>query len=81
MAVSTVATFGASLRFSAALGLLAGASFFAPLLSWMTVVGVDAWIALTLLCANWWALLFLAQALVQRVRAVAGSCAGRVGGQ
>lgn len=69
VAVSTVATFGASLRFSAALGLLAGASFFAPLLSWMTVVGVDAWIALTLLCANWWALLFLAQALVQRLRA------------
>ena len=69
VALSTVATFGASLRFAAALGLLAGMGFFAPLLSWMTVVGVDAWIALSLLCASWWALLFVAQALVQRLRA------------
>ena len=69
VALSTVATFGASLRFAAALGLLAGMGFFAPLLSWMTVVGVDAWVALSLLCAGWWALLFVAQALVQRLRA------------
>lgn len=68
VAGSTVSTFGASLRVSAARGLVAGVGFFAPLVSWMTVVGADAWIALTLLCASWWALLFLAQALVQRVR-------------
>jgi len=69
VALGTVATFRASLRCAAVLGLLAGVGFFAPLLSWMTVVGTDAWIALTLLCASWWALLFTAQALVQRLSA------------
>lgn len=68
VAVSTVATFGASLRLSVGLGMLAGLGFFAPLLSWMTVVGADAWIGLTALCASWWALLFAAQSLVQRLR-------------
>lgn len=68
VAVSTVATFGASMRLAAGLGVLAGVGFFAPLLSWMTVIGADAWIGLTALCASWWALLFAAQSLVQRLR-------------
>ncbi|MDI1289531.1 MAG: apolipoprotein N-acyltransferase, partial [bacterium] len=62
-----VSTSGASLRTAALVGALAGGVFFGGLLSWMTVVGVDAWVALTVLCATWWALLFTTQSLVQRL--------------
>ena len=68
VAALAVSTSGASLRAAALAGALAGAVFFGGLLSWMTVVGVDAWVALTMLCASWWALLFSMQALVQRLR-------------
>ncbi len=68
VAALAVSTSGASLRTAALAGALAGAVFFGGLLSWMTVVGNDAWVALTVLCASWWALLFSMQALVQRLR-------------
>jgi apolipoprotein N-acyltransferase len=68
VAALAVSTSGASLRTAALAGALAGTVFFGGLLSWMTVVGVDAWAALTVLCAGWWMLLFTTQALVQRLR-------------
>ncbi len=37
----------------AALGFVYGATFFLVLLSWMTVIGTDAWILLSLYCALW----------------------------
>ena len=67
VATLAISTRGATLWTAALAGGLAGLVFFGGLLSWMTIVGVDAWFALTLLCAAWWALLFVAQALVQRL--------------
>ena len=67
VAAIAVSTRGASLRTAALAGVLAGLVFFGGLLSWMMIVGVDAWIALTVLCAGWWAILFTAQSLVQRL--------------
>ena len=39
----------------ALLGLIAGLVFFLLLLAWMRVLGPDAWILLSLLCASFWA--------------------------
>jgi apolipoprotein N-acyltransferase len=39
----------------ALLGLLTGMTFFLLLLDWMRVLGPDAWVLLTLLCASFWA--------------------------
>lgn len=42
-----------------AFGFAFGFGYFLPLLSWLDVVGVDALLALTTLCAGWWGLSFL----------------------
>ncbi|MGB8022465.1 MAG: apolipoprotein N-acyltransferase [Candidatus Nanopelagicales bacterium] len=39
----------------AAVSLASGLAFFLPLLDWMRVLGPDAWLLLTLLCAAFWA--------------------------
>jgi apolipoprotein N-acyltransferase len=41
-------------RLGAALGLAAGMVFFGVLLGWMRVLGPDAWLLLSLLCASFW---------------------------
>ena len=53
---------------AAVLGLLFGAVFFGFLLTWMTVVGIDAWIGLAALCAAWLAGLGVAVSWVTRLR-------------
>ncbi len=40
---------------AAGLGLIAGWAFFLPLLHWLTVLGWDAWLALALVIAGWYA--------------------------
>jgi len=49
------------------LGLLAGLAFFLPLLSWMTVIGTDAWLMLSLWCAAWFMLLGAGTAVTSRL--------------
>ena len=46
---------GVSARRGASLGLAAGLAFFGVLLAWMRVLGPDAWLMLSLLCAAFWA--------------------------
>jgi apolipoprotein N-acyltransferase len=46
---------GSSARRGATVGLVAGLAFFLVLLSWLRVLGWDAWIALSLICALFWA--------------------------
>ena len=41
-------------RVSGLVGLVGGLGYFLPLLRWMDVVGTDAWLLLTMLCASWW---------------------------
>ncbi len=53
VAVLTAALWGARLRRGFGLGLVFGLSFFLPLLHWMTIVGTDAWLLLSLWCAAW----------------------------
>ena len=48
---------GASGRAGAAMGLLFGLGFMLPLLRWITIIGADAWIALSVLEALFFALL------------------------
>lgn len=45
-------------KVSGLVGLCGGVGYFLPLLRWMDVVGTDAWVLLTLLCASWWWLAF-----------------------
>lgn len=52
----------------ALLGYLAGLSFFVPLMTWLTVVGTDAWLLLSAFCALWWALQGAGIAVVSRLR-------------
>ena len=66
-ALLTAALWRAALRRGLGLGLLAGVVFFALLLDWMRVIGSDAWLLLTLLCASWIALAGLGTALVTRL--------------
>ncbi|MFL6240466.1 MAG: apolipoprotein N-acyltransferase [Actinomycetes bacterium] len=56
-------------RAGLAYGALAGLGTFIPVLAWLRVVGVDAWLALALLEAALFAPLGLATALVTRLRA------------
>lgn len=58
---------GRSIRWGLLTGLIAGLAFFLPLLHWLTIVGVDAWIALAAFCALWFALLGAGTALVGRL--------------
>ena len=67
VALLTAALWRARLRRGLGLGLLSGLVFFALLLEWMRVIGPDAWLLLTLLCASWLALLGLGTALVTRL--------------
>jgi apolipoprotein N-acyltransferase len=48
-------------------GLAAGVVFFLLLLSWMQVIGSDAWIALALFCASWFALMGIGTAVMTRL--------------
>lgn len=68
VALLALATYRARSGWGALLGLVQGAVCFAILLRWMSVVGTDAWILLTALCAGWMALLGWGQALVTRLR-------------
>lgn len=54
-------------RTGAAVGLAFGLGFMVTLLSWLRVLGVDAWLLLALLCACFYALLGWALALVARL--------------
>ncbi len=67
VALLTAALWRARLRRGLGLGLLTGVVFFALLLEWMRVIGPDAWLLLTLLCASWIALLGVGTALVTRL--------------
>ncbi len=49
-------------------GFASGLSFFIPLMNWLTVIGVDAWLLLGAYCALWWALQGAGIALVSRLR-------------
>lgn len=69
VAALTAALWGARVRRGLGLGLLTGGVLFALLLEWMRVIGTDAWLALTLLCAAWIALLGAGTALVTRLPA------------
>ena len=58
---------GIGLRRSAALGFAAGAAFFPVLLSWLHVIGPDAWLVLALVEAVYFALLGIGIAAVARL--------------
>jgi apolipoprotein N-acyltransferase len=53
---------------AALLGLIAGWAFFLPLLHWLTVLGWDAWLALALVIAGWYAGMGWALSLVSELR-------------
>lgn len=67
VALLTTALWRSSLRRGLGLGFLSGMVYFLLLLGWMRVIGWDAWILLTLLCACWFALAGLGTALVSRL--------------
>ncbi len=67
VAALTVALWRARVRRGWGLGLVAGVVFFALLLEWMRVIGPDAWLLLTLLCASWVALIGAGTTLVTRL--------------
>jgi apolipoprotein N-acyltransferase len=69
IALLTAALWRARARRGLGLGLVSGLVFFGLLLGWMTVIGWDAWLLLTLLCASWIALAGLGTALVSRLPA------------
>ena len=68
VATLSLATNGMRARAGAALGMVFGLGFFAILLSWMRVIGIDAWIALTLLESAFLAGLGAALAVTSRLR-------------
>ena len=59
--------FRRSIRWGLLTGFIAGLAFLLPLLQWLTVVGTDAWIALSAFCALWFALLGAGTAIVTRL--------------
>lgn len=67
VALLTLATWRCSMRWGAALGALGGLVFFLILLRWVTVVGVDAWLALSVFCALWIGLLGAVTAVLSRL--------------
>lgn len=69
VALLTAACWRAGLGRGMLLGFIAGTVFFLPLLSWMRVIGNDAWIVLAVYCALWLALVGGATALVTRLPA------------
>ncbi len=64
----SLATAGVRARTGALLGLIFGVVFFAVLLDWMQVIGVDAWVTLTLAEAAYMAALGAALAVTARLR-------------
>jgi apolipoprotein N-acyltransferase len=72
VALLTVACRGSGLRWAALAGWLCGLALFVPLLSWVQVVGVDAWLLLAAATAVFIAGLACAIAGVARLRAGAG---------
>lgn len=69
VALTTIASAGASAGRAALVGLASGLAFFLPLLPWLTVVGADAWLALSLLCAAWFSLMGVGVAWASRLPA------------
>lgn len=69
VALVTLSLAGSRAGAGAVLGLVAGLAFFLPLLPWLTIVGTDAWIALSILCAAWFALMGVGIALASRLPA------------
>lgn len=67
VALITAAVWGGRLRRGVGLGLLSGLAFFVPLLSWMTIIGTDAWLLLALQCAAWSMLIGVGSVLATRV--------------
>lgn len=65
--VTTLALLRERPRFAAFLGFLAGAGMFVPLLSWVRVIGMDAWLGLAVLQAGYLLLLGVGIALVTRL--------------
>ncbi len=53
---------------AAALGFVFGMVFFTTLQTWMIVVGIDAWLLLSAVCALWFAPVGIATAWVMRLR-------------
>ena len=67
VALLTLACTGTSGARGALVGLSGGLGYFLALLSWLSVVGVDAWVGLSLLQALFWAGLGAGLALVARL--------------
>jgi apolipoprotein N-acyltransferase len=67
VALLSAALWRARLRRGVGLGLLSGLAFFIPLLSWMTVIGTDAWLLLALECAAWTMLIGIGSAVGSRL--------------
>lgn len=67
VALLTGAAWGSSVRRGLLVGLVAGLVFFVLLLSWMRVIGTDAWLVLALYCALWFVLVGGATSLVTRL--------------
>ena len=63
----TLSVWGVRARRGALLGGVAGAVFFLILLRWVAIVGSDAWLALSLFCAAWFALLGAATVVLTRI--------------
>lgn len=66
-AMLTLACTGVGVGRGALVGLVGGLGFFGSLLSWMTVLGTDAWLGLVLLQALFWAGLGAGLAVVARL--------------
>ena len=67
VALLTAALWGSRARRGVGLGFVSGVAFFLPLLSWMTVIGQDAWVLLALWCGAWSMLIGLITALGSRL--------------
>jgi apolipoprotein N-acyltransferase len=65
---STLALRGTRWPSAAGVGFVLGVVFFAGLMPWLRVIGVDAWLALSVECAAWFAGMGVATALVTRLR-------------
>lgn len=67
VAALIISVLGTSIARSALIGLVGGVTFFAVLLRWITLIGGDAWIALSVFCALWFALQAMLITLVGRL--------------
>ncbi len=67
VALLAASVWGARARRGVGLGLVSGLAFFVPLLYWMIIIGIDAWLLLALECAAWSMLIGLGTALGSRL--------------